>query len=181
MLHLLPQYQKDKVIKEYRLRLTVVIIGMLLFLTLVFIILTLPTYMVLQNQKGILISQKDSLSQVINVGGVASEDNNLDIWKAVDALIPVAGGFVPSAYVDVVTPQQVGVTIDGYVFIQTVPGQPVSVSISGTAKTREGLAEYVKVLNAKFGGVKLPLASLAKQADIPFDFKFQIDDTKIYE
>ncbi|MFM2383909.1 MAG: hypothetical protein RIQ72_481 [Candidatus Parcubacteria bacterium] len=181
MLHLLPQYQKDKVIKEYRLRLAVVIIGTLLFLTLVFIILTLPTYMVLQNQKGILISQKDSLSQLINVGGSASKDNNLDIWKAVDALLPVAGGFVPSAYIDAVTPKQAGVTIDGYAFVQGVPGQPVSVSINGTAKTREGLTEYVKVLNAKFGGVKLPLASLAKQADIPFDFKFQIDDTKIYE
>ncbi len=181
MLHLLPQYQKDKVIKEYRLRLAVVIIGTLLFLALVFIVLTLPTYMVLQNQKEILISQKDSLSQLINVGGSASKDNNLDIWKAVDALLPAAGSFVPSVYIDAVTPKQAGVTIDGYAFVQTAPGQLVNVSINGSAKTREGLTEYVKVLNAKFGGVKLPLASLAKQADIPFDFKFQIADTKIYE
>jgi hypothetical protein len=160
MLHLLPQYQKDKVIKEYRLRLTVVIIGTLFFIALVSVILTLPTYMVLQNQKTTLILQKESLSQLINIGGATSTNNNLDMWKAVDALLPETGGFIPSTYIDAVLPKQIGISIEGYSFVRTDKGQPVSASINGVAKSREGLAEYVKVLNTKFGGVKLPLASL---------------------
>lgn len=181
MLHLLPQYQKDKVIKEYRMRLTVIIIGMLLFLAIVYIVATLPTYMVLQNQKTILTSQKDSLVQTINIGGAMKQEEGADIWKAVDGLAPLPGGFKPSVYIDAVAPTQAGITIDGYAFVRADPKQPVGVSVTGSAKTREGLTEYVKELNTKFGGVKLPLASLAKQADIPFDFKFQIDDSKIYE
>lgn len=179
MLHLLPQYQKDKVIKEYRMRLAVVVIGALFFIALVFAIFTLPTFMILQNQKSLLLSQKESLTQIINTGGSVSSDTNLEIWNAVDALAPFQQALIPSAYIDAVTPKVTGINIDGYTFVQTSPGQPVSAGVNGIAKTREALTEYVKELNTSFGGIKLPLASLAKQSDIPFDFKFQIDHSKI--
>ncbi len=179
MLHLLPQYQKNKVIREYRMRLVVVFIGILFFFAVIFAIFTLPTFMILQNQKPLLITQKESLTQIINTGGNVSADTNLEIWNAVDALVPFQHALIPSAYIEAVTPKVSGINIDGYTFVQTSPGQLVSAGVNGVADTREALTEYVRELSTSFDGIKLPLASLAKQSDIPFDFKFQIDHSKV--
>ena len=175
MLHLLPQYQKDKVIKEYHLRLAVVVICSILFLSLVYAVFMLPSYMLLRNQISILEAQKKSLSSIVNVSGLA-QNNNADTWKIVDALTPFKKTLVPSEAIDMVNPKVKGVHIAGYNFVQINPGEPIIVTITGTADNREGLSTYVKDLNTAFSGVKLPLSTLAKQSNITFDFKFQIDN-----
>lgn len=181
MLHLLPQYQKEKVIREYRLRLSTVIVGAVCFLAAVYVIFTLPTFMLVQGQKNFLSTQKDSLSQIINMGGSSTQDNNLEVWKSVDALTPFAGTLHPLVNLDAVNSKLSGIKIDGYNFVQANPGEQITVGVTGTAKTREDLTQYVKQLNVDFGGVKLPLASLVKQSDIPFDFKFQVGYKKFHE
>ncbi len=174
MLHLLPQYQKNKVIKEYRIRLAAVLLSSILLVIIMFAVFTLPTFMRLYAEKRALIAQKESYLAIINTGAARSGEGNLDIWKAVDALKPFGKTLTPLLFLDALASPSSGIRIDGYALAQTSASEPVTVTLNGVARTREDVSAYAKLLNDRFGGVKLPLSSLVKQSDISFDFRFQV-------
>ncbi len=186
MLHLLPEYQKRKVLTEYRLRLTVVLILLVATAVLMFAIFLMPSYVYLYSSKSELVLEKQGLSSIVNARSASTTDKaGGDAGKAIASLKPFAASLLPLLYVDALIPEgsdgasmRKGIRIHGY-FMTPISDTKVSVAISGIADSRENLAKYAAYLNGKFGGVKLPLSSLAKQGDIPFDFKFEADKSKL--
>ncbi len=186
MLHLLPEYQKRKVLTEYRLRLTVVLILLVATAVLMFAIFLMPSYVYLYASKSELVLEKQGLSSIVNARSASSTDKaGGDAGKAIASLKPFAASLSPLLYVDALIPEgpddaamRKGIRIHGY-FMTPISDTKVSVAISGIADSRENLSKYAAYLNGKFGGVKLPLSSLAKQGDIPFDFKFEADKVKL--
>lgn len=179
MLHLLPEYQKRKVITEYRLRLTVVLILLLAISFLACAVFLMPSYVYLYTAKSDLMAKKEGFSSLIKARDAASaQKQGGDAGKAIAALQPLAGSLKPLIYMDALAPIAPSVRVNGY-FLSATPSGKVGVVISGIADSREGLSAYAAHLNSKFGGVKLPLSSLARQGDIPFDFKFEADPDKL--
>lgn len=178
MLHLLPQYQKNKVIKEYRMRLGIVFVAVMLFAVLIFMIFTLPVYMSLVSEKNTLESKKSGYQNTINLGSKNDSGGVTDITKEMEALAPYKNSIAPNLFIDSLSAGSDGIKIDGFALSQAKPTDPVNVVLSGVAKTREDLSAFAQLLNARFGGVKLPLSSLVNQANIPFDFRFTMDYTK---
>jgi hypothetical protein len=181
MLHLLPEYQKKKVLTEYRLRLIVVLILLVAFAILMFAIFLMPSYAYLYSSKSELVSKKHTFTTLIESRSSLSVDKNGgDAKKAISALKPLLGSLDPLLYIDALSPAgstASSVRINSY-FLTPIADDKVAIMISGVASSREGLTKYAGYLNEKFGGVKLPLSSLAKQSDIPFDFKFEVDKQK---
>lgn len=174
MLHLLPQYQKRKVVKEYRLRLGLVLIIVIFFAVIMFTIFTLPSFLLLRTEKIVLEGKKSSIESIINSKNLKNGDSATDMSKSAVALKPFSKSLSPNLFIDSVVPSTSGITIGGYAFNQAGPEDPVNVVISGVSKTREDLTAYAELLNKRFGGVKLPLSSLANSANISFEFRFAI-------
>ncbi len=181
MLHLLPEYQKRKVIGEYRIRLGVVFVWSLTVLSCLSAILTLPAYISIIGEKNSLMAEKNIHQSVIDAGNKQGGATKLDITKAVEALAPYPNPLVPTLFVQALSKGANGISIDGYSLVQNNSTDPVVVVLSGNARTRESLSNYARSLNEVFGNVKLPLSSLAKQGDIPFEFKFQADFKTVME
>lgn len=187
MLHLLPEYQKRKVLTEYRLRLTVVLILLVAVAILMFVIFLMPTYVYLYSSKSELVSRKLGYVAHIQSKAASSTDKAIgDVGMVIAALKPISGSLEPLLYIDALAPKGVGsaeidgIQINSY-FLSPISDDKVAIMISGIADTREGLTRYSSYLNDRFGGVKLPLSSLAKQRDIPFDFKFEVEKNKFIE
>jgi hypothetical protein len=179
MLHLLPQYQKRKVINEYRMRLVVIIAFSLLAIVVVFIVFTLPSYIFLLTQKQVLSSQKAGYESIISVGTDSMGEGGVDVAKAVLALKPYPNPLSPTLFISAINKAAGNVQVDAYAFTQDQVGGSVTAVIDGVAKSREGLSSLVESLNTVFGGVKLPLASFARQSDIPFEFRFMMEYPKV--
>ena len=184
MLHLLPEYQKRKVLTEYRMRLTVVCILLVAVAILAYAIFLMPSYVYLFTAKSELTLKKEGLMALIKAKSAASADKSGgDIGKAIAALKPLPGSLQPLQYMDVLAPSPSFaylITVNGY-FMTPTTGDKIGVVLNGVAVTREGLTKYVAFLNDRFGGVKLPLSALAKQSDIPFEFRFEVDRAKFQE
>lgn len=179
MLHLLPEYQKKKVLTEYRLRLAVVFILMLAFAIVAFAIFLMPSYVYLYSAKSELVAKKHVLESIIAArSGIKVNQGTGDVGKSIAALKPMSGSLNPLLYIDQLTPASASIHVSGY-FMATTPNNKVGIVITGTSDTREALSAYAAALNAKFGGVKLPLSALAKQGNIPFDFKFEVEQSKL--
>lgn len=181
MLHLLPDYQKKKVIHEYRLRLMIVLLWTLLITVLVFAVFTLPSFLALHAQKSDLQNQKADQTAAIARFEERGNGSQIDSSKAIEALRPYKNPFIPTLYIDALSASSTGINVDGYAFSQAKAEDPVSVVINGFADKREDLSFFSKSLNDVYGNVKLPLSALAKQSDIPFEFRFQMDFAKVDE
>lgn len=179
MLHLLPSYQKRKVIREYRVRLTTISILMFVMIGVSLVVFMLPTYILLHTQKYTLENQKKSYLEIIEKENILKGKVGFDVSGSVFSLTPYINTLSPLMYIDAINKASTNIVVDGYSFIQTKTTEPVSVTISGIAKKRDELSFFSKSLNDVFGNVKLPLASLAKQSDIPFEFKFLMDYQKV--
>lgn len=179
MLHLLPEYQKKKALAEYRVRVAIVFIMMLAGSLLIFSVFLVPSYAYLHVAKSGLASKKLELDGIIRSKTASTTDNAAgDALKAIEALKPLGGSMEPLLYIDALSPVNAGmggsVRVNSF-FLTPAANGKIGVMISGIADSREGLTKYAAYLNELFGGVKLPLSSLAKQSDIPFDFKFEAD------
>jgi hypothetical protein len=173
MLHLLPPYQKRKVIHVYRLRYATVAICALSIIGISLIIGVLPSYVALQTEKSNLLRQKESYTATIE-STARNEGEAVDISGAIFALSTSGETLRPLTLIDALSRISGQVRIDSYSFVGPASDKPVTVIISGVAKKRDELSTFAQSLNEKFGNVKLPLASLAKQSDIPFEFKFEM-------
>lgn len=179
MLHLLPQYQKRKVIREYRSRgltvagyLSSVIVGSA-------IVFLLPTYFFLLSERDVLQTQKEAYISIIERGGAGEGKEKIDVSGSLASLTVSGDTLQPLSYIDALSLVSKNVRIDSYSFVQQQRSAPVSVSVSGMASKRDELSAFAKTLDEVFGNVKLPLSSLAKQSDIPFDFKFMMNNQKV--
>ncbi len=179
MLNLLPEYQKRKVLAEYRVRVAVVLIMLLAGAAVIFAVFLMPSYAYLHAAKSDLAAKKQAFDEVIQSKTASTSDKTAgDAVKAIAALQPLGGSLEPLLYIDALAPASAGISsgvrVNGY-FLTPASNDKIGVMISGIADSREGLTKYSAYLDGRFGGVKLPLSSLAKQSDIQFDFKFEAD------
>ncbi len=181
MLHLLPDYHKEKVISEYKGRvLTIFSIGIFV-LVLISSVFLIPVYISTHGRFAIVDQQKKDLEAQIS----RSENNDdaekvKEIVSAVGVLKQYAPKELPSSVFNrILVNKPKGVVITG--FIYTPPSTPFSedlttVDISGMAVSRVALAGFNDALKKDkvFKSVFIPISSFAKDRDIQFTVKLTI-------
>jgi len=177
MLHLLNDQQKIKVIKEYRMRLIVVICWLIVFISLVGITLLLPSYLSAIGKVNSIKNenlQKENSIQVLNSQNfkdkIKKVDFNLSALKiSVNILSPI------EAYDKILISLPVGVVVDRYTY-SLVDNDTASISIDGSAPDREKLIELQNQLklNPEFSGIDIPITNFAKKIDLSFSLKFNL-------
>ncbi len=177
MLHLLPDTQKKRVIKEYRMRIAIVIAIFIALISVAGTALLLPTY----------LSAVGSLNTVKNGNKIKQNSidgikgNNLDEKiKNVDYGLQALkiSQEIPNpneVYNTLMDGLQSGVVINRYSYM-LVDNKSASISIDGVAGDRDTLVYFQNKLKAheEFQGIEIPISSFAKKNNINFSIKFNL-------
>lgn len=177
MLNILPLEQKKKNLKEYRLRLVVVVLGALVSLVVVNLALLTPAYL------NAVAREADAQARIMSFTGKSAADALREERDAVSAMSDVnkkiniftgvststVGRVVPSdALVNIITLKNSGIKIDGMTYDATLAREQFIVN--GNALTRDNLAQFIEALKGSgaFTTVDLPIQSYVKSTNIDF-------------
>lgn len=171
MINLLPQFEKKKLMNEFRLRFGVAVLCALLMLQVLLFVLFTPSYLSMSitttNLEADLTEKKTA---------VLPEGN--DIQKGLNAikgeialLKPVVSNLsIPPSQlmVELFSPKPVGVGVSSFSYGRS--GTVVSMQLNGIATTREDLLLYQRLLkeNPHFSDARYAQSFITKKTDIDF-------------
>ena len=177
MLHLLTEPQKNRVLKEYRMRLGVVICWLIVFISLTGIALLLPSYLTAMGKVSVVKSdnqyKEDSIKSLNSQNfsdKIKKVDFNLTALKSsINILSP------REAYNKIINSLPAGVSLDRYTY-NLVDSNSASISVEGVAGDRDKLVELQNglKLNPEFSGVEIPIINFTKKKDLSFSLKFNL-------
>jgi len=170
--NLLPLGRQKALSREYRMRLSIVAIMLLISLTFAAGLLLLPTYVLLTQSAA---AKQTNLANVESVLSSADEKALATHLASLstDASALIALGKVPSASAisrAALTIPRSGITLTGFSYIPAVAKTRGTFAVSGMATTRDALRSYQLALqDAPFSvTADLPVSAYAKDADISF-------------
>jgi hypothetical protein len=177
MLHLLNESQKNKVIKEYRMRLVVVICWLTVFISLAGIALLLPSYLTAIGKVSYINNdnqQKENSIKNLNAQNFKDKIKKVDsgliaLKTSVNVLSP------REAYNKILGSLPAGIYISRYTY-NLIDNDSASISIDGSAIDRDRLVDLQNQmkLNTEFVGIDIPITNFAKKKDISFSLKFNL-------
>lgn len=176
MLYLLPQEQKKKVLREYRMRLSIVGLIALSFVGVIGIVTLVPSQSLVSTRQEILSLQQKN----IEVGSHSNVDEFskkiLDISNTASFLAPISDPVYASLLFTHLE-GEVGdsTTIKQFQFNHF--DEKVSVQISGVSKNRDTLIKFINTLKQDpvFSGAAFPYNSLAKQENLEFTLNMLVN------
>jgi len=171
-INLLPQERQRALVREYRLRLGIVVAIVVTVLTFVAGLLLVPTYVFLTR------SATAKEAQLANVEATLSSANEVALATHLAALSSdttrlVALGSAPSISATirmVLAVPRPGVTLIGFTYTTATEKLRGKLALSGVAASRDALRRYQLALQvAPFAATaELPVSAYAKDADISF-------------
>lgn len=166
MINLLPPTAKKKLTRDYFLRLVSMIFITISIAGLVFLSLSLPTFVMLKHQLGSILDNKDFVSK-IEEGQKMLEEEAREIDAIVTHINNQKSLISRTEVIDLIDSLAgEGIVVDRFDF-----GEKDKLTISGTASTRPGLSDFRDRLAEEniFSSVELPLASLVDEKDAAFN------------
>jgi multidrug efflux pump subunit AcrB len=180
MLYLLTDEQKKKVLREYRMRLAVVIMIALSFVGVIAVVSIIPSKVLVSSHEQILNFQQKSIER-----GSSSNVDDLskkiaDISKTASYLEPLGQSLSASGVFNHLE-KLAGDKNSINQFTINHFDETASVQISGISKNRDALIKFVDSLKKDpwFGGATLPYSSLAKQDNLSFTLNLVINLSKL--
>lgn len=177
MLHLLTDSHKKKVLKEYRMRLVVVICILVVFISSVGAALILPSYLTAYGKVNII--KKDNQYKEDSIKALSAQ-NFTDKIKKVDSnlsALKISINIISprEAYDKIMNSLPPGVILGRYTY-SLIDNNSASISIDGTAPDRDSLLELQNnlKLNSEFSGIDIPITSFTKKKDLSFSLKFNL-------
>lgn len=168
MFTFLPEDYKKEALGEYRVRLAIVCIGLLLAFFAVGCLLTLPIFSLMQARRDSALMERETLTKNLKENPSSLEDEVRDS-NAKTSIIKETASSQPliSVLERVLTQQGDGIKITS---ISLKRGGTASVSVIGVGTSRDSLVAFSKKLQGEpsFTKVSLPIGSLARNKDIPF-------------
>ncbi len=169
--NLLPVERRRTLAREYYLRLGVVIMCFVTALTLVSMVLLIPTYVLLVKnsaaKEAYLVSVEATISATSEVSlpvRLATLNSNAETLSAL-AHAPSVSAIIRS----ILAISRPGITLSNFSY--TPAGtKPGTIAISGTATTRDALRNYQLALSgmSSVRSADLPVSAYAKDSTIPF-------------
>ena len=173
MSNLLPQPHKVGLLKLYRKRYLSLAMLAVALLSLVAILLLVPSYFYLRSNQIILTTTHDTLSGYETTGiatqlaqSVTEINSRLSVFPAVSPVSPLIAGLINP----ILQVQSPAIHITEFDFAPGVTAIQAKVSVQGTANSRADLlafADKVRGLDS-FTSVDVPITSFIKDTDVPF-------------
>lgn len=174
MFKLLTEEERQKVMYEYTIRRTIVMLFAFILVLVVGIIGLLPSY-ALSNAR-----QNEVLERTRMMGSSGERRNEaelqawlVDINRKLQALSPKLDGEQPSDFIERLLDQRTtGLRITGFSLSRVE--DKITLSASGIALDRQTLITFENRINSSgyFSEVILPISNLAKDRNIDFQIKF---------
>jgi nitrate reductase NapAB chaperone NapD len=177
MLNLLPKDQKNKIVREYRIRFWVVTCSLFLAVEIISLVLLFPPYLTVQTRIDILNSQstdqkvQNLTTEISSLGDVVQQTNNyLDIFNS--SSTPTG---VVAALQNIVSVHDKTIRIGSF-YYKANKGQQ-QIVIIGNANSRQSLLDFTKKLKNQPGVVSadLPVSDFAKSQDINFSINVLVN------
>lgn len=180
MLHLLTEEHRQKVVREYRKRVLVVLFLGLLSASVVSLVFILPTFFLSYGRYSDFQSKTKALdAELVTNEDPGSSENIKSVTTSIDALrtfnskkeiYPLISGLIEGV--------ASGIQIKNIIFTPNeVEGMVID--LSGKADTRKNLVAFDQKLksNALFSEIIIPLGSFAKEKNIDFSMKVIVSTT----
>ncbi|HEY1037640.1 MAG TPA: hypothetical protein VGE62_03595 [Candidatus Paceibacterota bacterium] len=178
MLHLLTEEHKAKIIRQYRMRLLIVLcLGIVLTLVAAAIFL-IPSYVISFSAYSEVQAEKNRLVSLVAAKQTDALANDVkEVSNTLEALKSHADRRNPTRIFErIVQGKPSGVSVTSFAYTPESDSQ-VTVDVAGKANTRGSLSSYVDMLKADkvFSGVSIPLSSFARERDISFNLKISVN------
>jgi len=180
MLYLLTEEQKKKVLREYRMRLSVVAVIALSFVGVIAIVSIVPSKVLVSSHEQILELQKKNIEGT-SAGNVDELSKKIaDISNTASFLQPLGQSFSATDILSHLEKEAGDATSINQFQISHFD-ENASVQISGISKNRDSLIKFVNTLKQDplFSGATLPYGSLAKQDNLSFTLNLLINLSKL--
>lgn len=168
MFNLLPQYQRAKLEKEYRLRIIVVVLAFACAFFVISAISLIPTYIISQGVIEDIESQVEAYkARAASAGNTPASTALKQVKDLTTALQSDGRQSVSEVFSDIITARPDGVKLYG---LSLNNGENRAVQLNGMASTRQSLVDFKKNLE-KLSAVKavdLPISMLTKSTDLEF-------------
>jgi hypothetical protein len=181
MLNLLPKDQKNRIIREYKVRFWVVACALVLASEIISLILLVPSYLTVKTRFDILDSQsagltvKNLTSETSDLSSIVQNTNNyLSVFNSSSTPIGVV-----AAIQNIASVRDKSVRIGSF-FYRTNNGQQ-QIVISGNANSRQSLLDFAKRLKGQPGVVSadLPVSNFAEAQNINFSINILMNPQRI--
>jgi hypothetical protein len=177
MINLLPDSEKVAIHKEYRLRIFVIILWMLLALIILAALLLSPSYV-------LSVYQRSAAGNAVPPATEEQQEYQALVKKlkaskvTLGALKPQVVPMTPTHIIELLTKNKTSQNTINSIQYSFSPPNTLSVTVRGIAKNRQSLIDLKTNLEKEEGidHVELPVSNLAKDANI--EFSFDIRTTK---
>lgn len=171
MINLLPNHAKKSLAKEFKLRLGVMVLCVVIGLELLTVVLFLPAYMTISTNTKSLTQQLSDTRAATPKEGEDVQRQILGIKKEIELLKPGVGASStpPSALLDeLLKDKPRGVEINAFAYAQAKTS--IGIQLSGLALTRDELLAFQKSLRAHplVADIKYGSSFITKKTNIDF-------------
>ncbi len=181
MLHLLTEEHRQKVVHEYKMRIAIVCVFGLLFVTLIGAVFILPTFFLAHEKYSELLVKK----QILDVQLASNEETkSSEVIKNTTSALDVLKMFSQTqsfgdSLASVVGKVPQGIQIQNSI-ITSSDKDTLVIDIAGKADTRKNLVTFEQQLKSipNMQEVIIPLASFAKEKNIDFSIKIILSNEK---
>lgn len=174
MINLLPDLEKQKLKKDYKLRVVFVCILSAVILLSLNIILLIPSYFISVYKAGFIPEgAKISDEEKAKFDELSKESQEAN--RLIKTLRPVEGVLYPSVATQLILGEKTaGVKVTGINYEMKEEG--LLLSVSGVANARKDLLDFANNLRKKqeVASVTVPVSNFAKESQIPFSFEVAI-------
>jgi Tfp pilus assembly protein PilN len=177
MFNLLPQSEKQNILKEYATRRNILIVMFVFALGVISVVALIPAYL-LSTIK--LNEVNDELVRVKGSVAFQESDNLNKILIDTNAKLASVKATKDQVYVadlikNVISKQDLNIRINGIMYKRGSAGAMSVITLAGIAHNREQLSSFVQDLRSLplFTSVNLPVSSFAKDKNAEFSIQIQ--------
>ena len=179
MINLLSPIEKKKILKEYHLRLTIVVMVFVILIQVSFLIFLFPSWLVSFYKEKDFSSQSDELNKSLSTLDISSTTSFIKSFNTKIGIINDSleyPKFVPILD-DVLAKKTGAIRITGmYYTVNSINSG--TLTLEGIGDTRESLVSFSDSLKTigYFKKVDLPISNLAKDKNIDFTISINIEN-----
>ncbi len=171
MINLLPRPEKMAIKKEYKMRVYLVTLMFAFFITVVSLIVILPSFILSHYRAQITVPVAKVSTTTEESQSIA---NTIKLTKELtEVLKPEEAKSQPTDLLDVIIKDKTaGNTITSFAYSKDDKGD-VKIVIQGLAQTRQSMLAFTNAVQKEVlvDNVNLPIANLTKDTKIPFSFE----------
>lgn len=178
MFNLLPENLRERIKKEYRFRLTIVVLSFIILSQISFLVFLFPSWLISFYKEKDFIVKSDEISKTISALDVASTTSFIKVLN--ERLLNINDAMeypmMMPIFDSILSVRSPSIRLSGIYYTASDSNSAV-VTISGMSDKRDSLVFFTENLRKieSFSKVDLPISNLAKDKNIDFTISINIE------